>query len=366
MVCGDPNPGKTAVCSSRMDTAAACAIHRRGAQRLDAYSILFVFVPEVMVWGVGALLCRELVRRWRAGGTSLLLLGLGLSIAEEFIIQQTSLAPLPFPGSHADYGRMWGVNLVYLLFMLGYESVWVVVVPVQVTELFFPHRAGQPWLRRRGIIAACIVFLLGSRIAWYGWTQQARPRLHAVAYHPPLGMIALGFAMIVMLIALAWLVRGFGQPRPDDRRRTAPAWLGGLTAFVMGAAWFKLIGENFVPKPVQPFWIAIAAGSAWAAASFVLFVWWSSRPAWSRAHRFAAATGATLACTAAPYVTIATWPKIDVVGEAIFDALALIGFLLLARKVFAGAKTADGQALTDLRMQQREKPCIAGSRGSAE
>jgi hypothetical protein len=310
-------------------------------------SILFVFVPEVMVWGVGALLCRELVRRWRAGGTSLLLLGLGLSIAEEFIIQQTSLAPLPFPGSHADYGRMWGVNLVYLLFMLGYESVWVVVVPVQLTELFFPCRAGQPWLRRRGIIAVCIVFLLGSRIAWYGWTQQARPRLHAAAYHPPLGMIALGFGAIAVLIALAWLVRGFGQPRPEDRRRTAPAWLGGLTAFVMGAAWFKLIGENFIPKPLRPFWIAIAAGGAWAAATYVLFVWWSSRPAWSRAHRFAAASGATLACMAAPYKTIATWPKIDVVGEVIFDALALVGFVLLARKVFAGAKTADRHALTD-------------------
>src|SRR5215469_11080014 len=109
-------------------------------------SILFVYFPEVMVWGVGALFCRELARRWQAGGTSLLLLGLALSIAEEFIIQQTSIAPLPFPFSHADYGRMWGVNLVYLLFMLGFESVWVVVVPVQVTELFFPQKAEQPWL----------------------------------------------------------------------------------------------------------------------------------------------------------------------------------------------------------------------------
>ena len=62
-------------------------------------SILFVYLPEVMVWGVGALFCRELVRRWRAGGVSLLLLGFALSIAEEFIIQQTSLAPLPFPGA---------------------------------------------------------------------------------------------------------------------------------------------------------------------------------------------------------------------------------------------------------------------------
>ena len=66
-----------------------------GSTRL---SVLFVLIPEIMVWGGGALLCRELVRRWRAGATSLLLLGLALSIAEEFIIQQTSIAPLPFPG----------------------------------------------------------------------------------------------------------------------------------------------------------------------------------------------------------------------------------------------------------------------------
>src|SRR3984893_12461279 len=92
-----------------------------GSTRLN---VLFVYIPEVMVWGVGALLCRELVRRWRAGGTSLLLLGLALSIAEEFLIQQTSIAPIPFQGAHAEYGRVWGVNLVYLLFMLGVESVW--------------------------------------------------------------------------------------------------------------------------------------------------------------------------------------------------------------------------------------------------
>ncbi|HEX6774182.1 MAG TPA: hypothetical protein VF126_19260, partial [Acidobacteriaceae bacterium] len=151
-------------------------------------SILFVFIPEVMVWGIGALFCRDLVRRWRGGGVSLLLLGLALSVAEEFIIQQTSLAPLPFPGSHAGYGRIWGINLVYLLFMLGFESVWIVLVPAQIIELFFPAKAAIPWLRPRGIVVSCILFFIGCRIAWYGWTQQARPRLHAAAYHPPLVM----------------------------------------------------------------------------------------------------------------------------------------------------------------------------------
>jgi hypothetical protein len=296
-------------------------------------SILFVYVPEVMVWGVGALLCRELVRRWRAGGTSLLLLGLALSIAEEFIIQQTSLAPMPFPGAHPDYGRMWGVNLVYLLYMLGYESVWVVVVPVQITELFFPRRAEQPWLRPRSAIIAGIVFLLGSRIAWYGWTQKARVRLHAAPYHPPLRLIVVGFVAIAALVSLAWLVRGFGKPRPDDRRGIVPAWFAGLAALAISAPWFLLIGENFTPMPVQPFWIAIIAGSAWALAAFILFVWWSSRPAWGKGHRLAAAIGATLDCMAAPYVTIASWPKIDVVGVVIFDLIALCVIVILTRRV---------------------------------
>src|SRR5277367_6158965 len=166
-----------------------------GSTRL---SFLYVLLPEVMVGGCGALLCRELVRRWRAGATSLLILGLALSIAEEFIIQQTSIAPLPFPGINADFGRYCGVNWLYLLFMLGFESVWVVLVPVQVTELFFPDRRELPWLRKRGIIASCVVFLIGCRIAWYGWTQQARPRLHAAPYHPPILVIVLGLASIAL------------------------------------------------------------------------------------------------------------------------------------------------------------------------
>jgi hypothetical protein len=307
-------------------------------------SILFVYLPEVMVWGVGALLCRELARRWQAGGVSLLLLGLALSIAEEFIIQQTSLAPIPFPGSHPDYGRMWGLNLVYLLFMLAYESVWVVVVPVQLTELFFPQRAAQPWLRKRGAIVGCVVFLLGSRIAWYGWTQQARPRLHAAPYSPPLGLILTGLLTIGLLVAVAWLARNLGRSSPGNGRRTAPVWLVALTAFVMASAWFDLITQYFIPKPVEPFWIAIIAGAAWAALAFTLFVWWSSRQAWREVHRFAAASAAALACMASPYWTISTWPKIDMIGKMIFDALALVGIFILARKVFARSSSAKANA----------------------
>ena len=294
-------------------------------------SILFVLIPEMMVWGVGALLCRELARRWRAGGTSLLLLGLALSVAEEFLIQQTSIAPLPFPGAHADYGRMWGVNLVYLLFMLGFESVWVVVVPVQVTELVFPTCRELPWLRRTGWIVSCVAFLVGCRIAWYGWVQQARPRLGAAPYHPSAVFLAGGIVGIAALITMAYLLRGVG-PRVGAGG-SAPAWLAGLMAFILGAAWFLLIGQIFIPKTWGTADQALLAGAAWALLAFVLFTWWTSRDAWTDVHRFAACWGATLACQAAPYTTIASWPKIDVIGKVVFDAAALVFFGMLGAKV---------------------------------
>ncbi len=117
-------------------------------------SYIVVLVPEIMVWGCGTLMIREAVRRWQGGWTSALLLGLGLSIAEEFVIQQTSIAPLPWLGSNPGYGRVWGVNWPYFAFMLGFESVFIVLVPIQVTELLFPERRDEPWLRARGIVTS--------------------------------------------------------------------------------------------------------------------------------------------------------------------------------------------------------------------
>ena len=77
--------------------------------------------------------------------------------------------------------------------------------------------------------------------------------------------------------------------------------------------------------------------------AFTLFFWWSSRPAWGEVHRLAAASGATLACMVTPYLNVASWPKIDLMGKLIFDALASVGFLLLAKKVFARARPSEGQ-----------------------
>jgi hypothetical protein len=313
-----------------------------GATRL---SFLFVLIPEVMVWGCGALLCRELVRRWRAGGTSLLMLGLALSIAEEFLIQQTSIAPLPFAGISPDFGRYYGVNWLYFLFMLGFESVWVVLVPVQIAELFFPDRRELPWLSKGGLIATCIAFLVGCRIAWFGWTQKARPKLHAAPYHPPMLAILVGVASIALLIASAWLLRGYGHSGKVASRQPASPWLLGLGAFLLSTPWFWLIGLLFVPHHGFAVWIPISAGVIWSLLSFALVRYWSAACGWRDIHRWAISFGAVLGSMALGDGSAAGWTRLDLIGKFGFQLLAVVGFVLLGRKVWQREAAAHSQSV---------------------
>ena len=301
-----------------------------GSTRL---SVLFVLLPEIMTWGCGALLCRELVRRWKAGAVSLLLLGLSLSVAEEFVIQQTSLYPLPFPGVNAAYGRYLGVNWVYFLFMLGFESVWVVLVPVQVTELLFPSHRDQPWLSTRGLIATCVAFLLGCRIAWYGWTQQALKRMHVAPYHPPLASIGLGLAVITLLIGLAYALRAYGHSGRKETRRAPNPWMLGLAVFLFSTLWWALLGQVFTPHPRLAANQALALGVIWALLGLSLLNYWSGARDWNDMHRWAASFAATFSSMLPGYLSLAGWSRPDLIFKIVVNVAAFAGLLLLALRI---------------------------------
>lgn len=303
-----------------------------GATRL---SYIFVLIPEMMVWGCGALIIREVVRRWNAGGTSMLLLGLALSVAEEFIIQQTSLAPLPWLGSTAVYGRQWGVNWIYFLFMLGYESVWVVLVPVQLTELIFPEHRSERWLKTRGLVISSIVFLFGSFIAWFAWTQRARPlTFHVPPYHPSPVLIAVGLLAIVLLAALAYALRNFDRARAIGAQ-VPPWWVVGPAVLVIAFPWYALMALIFVPTLQHniSFWLPMAAGVVWAFLAYLLIRYWSASPGWSDMQRWAATFAATLVCMIAGFSGSSLWTRLDVVGKVVLNVVAMVGFVFLALKL---------------------------------
>jgi hypothetical protein len=304
-----------------------------GATRL---SFLFALVPEIMVWGCGAVMIREAVRRWQGGWASLMLLGMGLAIAEEFIIQQTSVAPLPWLGETPAYGRVWGVNWPYFVYMLGYETVWIVLVPIRVTELIFPARRREPWLRVRGLALSAVVFLAGSLMAWFLWTQNARPNVfHVPVYHPPLLTLLLGATAIVLLAGGAYPARRTSQiARP---RALPPPWVVALAAFALGLPWYVLMVLVFAPRPDLPLWMPMAAASAWAIGACFLIGRWSKASGWQERHSWALCLGAMLVCMVGGFLGASTWSRLDIAAKAAFNVIAVLGMVLLRQRLVRNA-----------------------------
>src|SRR4029079_18130918 len=120
-----------------------------GATRISA---IFVLPIEILIWGGGTVLIREAVRRWQLGWRNLLLLALALAIAEECLIQQTSLAPVVVKLKGEEYARGFGFNYVYFLWALIYEVAFLVFFPIGLAELIFRSRRREPWLNAAGAV----------------------------------------------------------------------------------------------------------------------------------------------------------------------------------------------------------------------
>jgi hypothetical protein len=302
-----------------------------GATKL---SYIFALIPEILVWGGGALLIREIVRRWDGGWTSVLLLGVGLAIAEEFLIQQTSLAPLPWLGNTPAYGRVWGVNWVYFLYMLGYESVWVVLVPLQLTELIFPERRNERWLRPRGLVIVSLLFVVGSWTAWFAWTQRARPMVfHVPKYVPPFLAVVLGALAIVLLAVMAYTVRKTATRAANVSEKPPSPWLVSGGTLALAFAWYGLIVLVFVPQPSLPLWIPIVGGVAWAAMAFFVVKRWVTSAGWGDLHRWGLVSSAILVCMGAGFMGSNTWSRIDLIAKVVLNVIAVVLLLLLGKSI---------------------------------
>ncbi len=271
-----------------------------GATRFGA--LVYVLPIEIAVWGGGAVLIRELIRRNGLGWQALLLLALVLSIAEECLIQQTSLAPLVIKLKGVEYARWAGVNYVYLLWALAYESVLVVMLPVLLTELLFPDRREQGWLSRTGGAIVALFFAIGCLFAWFSWTQIARVKVfHLPPYPPPLAAVlaALGAMAVLAFLALGPWRRAF---TPARAKQPPSPWLVALCGIAWSAVLYAMVLLAFGIAPQIPPAVPISGWIVAVAAALGVLPHWTAHPDWRPAHRYALIFGVVGSAMAVSFV----------------------------------------------------------------
>ena len=302
-----------------------------GATRMRS---IFVLPIEMGVWGVGALFIRGAVRRRGLGWRNMLLLGFGLAIAEEFLIQQTSLATLVIEiMKGAPYARAFGVNWLYLLRALFYESVLVVMVPVVLAELVFPQRRNEGWLSTGGAIACAIYFAIGCFFAWFSWTRFVRPRIfHLPIYNPPPIMLAIGAGTILLLVAIALGPARNALAKPAKPLSAPRPWLVFLLSIVPPVLWYGLALLAFGMRTDLPPGIAAIGALVLVAGVLAVFPRWAADPAWSEVHSYAAVFGVMLGSMGAGYIGFGTDP-VDFGGKIVLNVLAVLLMVALGRKV---------------------------------
>jgi hypothetical protein len=304
-----------------------------GATRLSS---LFVLPIEICVWGGGALMIRCAVRRWRLGWLNLLLLGLALALAEECLIQQTSLAPMVVHLKGKVYARAAGVNYVYLLWALVYETVFVVFLPVCLVEMIFPNRRDGLWVSRGGLAVVGSFFLLGSFLAWFTWTQIARIKVfHLPPYNPPLGAVVVAFAAICSLVFLALgPLRGRWVNERKPVMPPAPILIG-IAGALWASLWFGLVLLAFGIAPGFPPSVAVGLGLLLTACVLFLVPRWTADPRWSPRHVYSVVFGTMMGSMIITFVGFVGAARGDLYFKIASNILA---FALMAALGFRQAK----------------------------
>ncbi len=121
-----------------------------GSSPLNEYINPVTFITLTMLYGCGAIICRELVVRWGKGWAGLFLLGCAYGIYEEGLLVQSFFDPgWQDLGDLARYGRALGVNWVWAEHLTLFHALISIGASVAFVEALYPARRNARWVNSR-------------------------------------------------------------------------------------------------------------------------------------------------------------------------------------------------------------------------
>ncbi|WP_162601116.1 hypothetical protein [Occallatibacter savannae] len=288
---------------------------------------LIVLAP---LYGGGALLIREWVRRTGRGWPSILLLGMAYAIVEEAYTTQSLFNP-DYLKLHLElltpaYISALGIGGWWTLWMLNVHAIWSIATPIALIEACVPNRSQTPWLGRIGMSIVTLFFIFGAVASTTIQVKQDQ----FLASRTQFAVAAL---VIVLLVVAAFLL-------PPGRRTAAQGkapspWIVGAVALLFGSA------TLLVPQAWG--WGAVAELLALDVIMLLAVIAWSRRAGWGLVHQLALSAGAALAYGWHAFLQHPAVGNLDSsvrIGNAIFLAGALGLIWFAAARVSAGTTQA--------------------------
>lgn len=297
-----------------------------------AYALPFL----VPVYGCGALLARELVRRAGRGWASLLLLGVCYEIVEDAFGLQAMFSPYTYDA--ARWGaRALGVNWAYTEFNMVYHVAFTIALPILITDLIFPARRQHAYLRTRGLVITAVVFLLGVVLLRLTVAPNA-PGADPAYTAPAVQIVAAGAAVLVLAVVALRILPKAGY-RPTRAGNPPSTWL--VSIFTAAATVLALqlpapLDADIAPHPRfgagLPILAQISASLAVVAVVFTLLWRWSARQGWTDRHLVGVIGGALLAHTAVGASLFAMHNPAELLTLAVFAVSEVALIIALDRR----------------------------------
>lgn len=284
--------------------------------------LLLILAP---LYGGGAVLIREVCRRFSLGWPGILLLSLAYAIIEEAFTTQSLFNPHYLGLRLLDFGFVpaLGLGAWWTVFVLTIHVVWSIATPIALVEALSGAGRREPWLGRIGITGVAVLFGLGC-------VATTSHQLQVDAFRATPAQLTGAGVVVAALVALAFAV---GR-RSGDRVRTGTAGVPGPRALLgaglgLGSA-FMIVAA--VINGRLPISLSVGAMLATLLGGGWLLARWSRSRAWTPVSEIAFAGGILLTYVWYGFVQVpsvgAISPWLDVAGNLAFSAGAVA---LLAR-----------------------------------
>ncbi|NIA14920.1 MAG: hypothetical protein GWP08_12665 [Nitrospiraceae bacterium] len=253
-----------------------------GSEPPSGFFLPHVFLLLVLLYGVGAVLCRELTFRWGKGWPTLLALGAAYGIVEEGLVVFSFFNP-----NHEDlgvlqgYDRWLGVSWVWSLDLTVFHAVVSIACAVLLVTVLFPEYREKAWVSDRAFKVLTVVFAVYCVVLFVLFCLMT-------SWRPPFVAHATAFAA-------AWGLMRYAKTLPKSLAPRGNTMLGARHPF-----WFGFVGfwsclaffvHLFVPAEIGlPPLVAFVAMPLmlWA---LVWLVRWMARGGMGDRHRLALVSG---------------------------------------------------------------------------